>query len=332
MSVKIGNTVLKNGLLLAPMAGVSDSSFRKICISFGAEYTVSEMISSKAIHFKDKKTETLAAVKKEEMPVALQIFGSDPDIMAEAAQKLSTVKYGDCLPVAIDINMGCPVKKIVCGGDGSALARDPDLAARVIFAVKNATDLPVTVKFRSGWSASEITAPTIAKIAEENGASAVCIHGRTRAQMYAPPVDLDIIKEVKKCVSASIPVIGNGDIYSADDAERMFDYTGCDAVMIGRGALGNPWIFEEISARLEGKTYIRPDCDEILKTAEVHMKDLILQKGAKIGVMESRKHIAWYTKGMDGAAEMRAKINTAQSEDELFTLLSKYRTKLKMKT
>lgn len=325
-SFKLGRFDFTNGVILAPMAGVTDRSFRTVCRRFGADYTVSEMISAKALHYKDKKTDTLAAVFEPEAPVVLQIFGSEPETMAEAAYELSRTPRGGVLPIAIDINMGCPVKKIVCGGDGSALMRKPALAAKIIRAVCDASALPVTVKIRSGWCAEEINATKIAKIAEENGAAAVCVHGRTRAQMYMPSCDINVIKDVKNAVS--IPVVGNGDICCGEDAKRMLEYTGCDAVMVGRASLGNPWIFREISAFLQGREFSAPSFSERLAVAKEHMSLLAEEKGDRVGLFESRKHIAWYVKALPGAAEFRGAVNNCSSWDELWSLLSEYEQKL----
>ncbi len=320
--MKIGNIVLKNGLVLAPMAGVTDSTFRKICKSFGAEYMVSEMISAKAIVYRDRKTPELARMSDGERPMALQIFGSDSAVMAEAASWL----YNNFHPDVIDINMGCPVRKIVGNGDGSALMSEPEKAEKIVSSVVGAvgSEIPVTVKIRTGFDGSAINAVPFAAMLEQAGASAICIHGRTREQMYAPPIDLNTIAEVKKAVS--VPVIGNGGIYSSFDARRMFEYTGCDAVMIGQGACGNPWIFEEITSYIEGRSYIAPKIHDRIELAKKHTEMLIADKGLHIGICESRKHISWYIKGIPGSAKIRDLINHAESTENVFSLLDELET------
>lgn len=325
--MKIGTLELKHGLFLAPMAGVTDFPFRKLCKRYGAEYLVTEMISAKAIHFDDYKTSVLAKIRAEESPCAIQIFGSEPDIMAEAAKLLSEGylrksdknEKNEALPAAIDINMGCPVRKITANNEGSALMKNPKLVYDIVSAVVSAVNVPVTVKIRAGWDSESINAVEIATIAEEAGAAAICVHGRTKDQLYMPPVNLDIIKEVKKAVS--VPVIGNGGIECADDAIKMFEETGCDGIMVARGALGNPFIFEEITARLEGKPYTKPTIEKRLRTALEHINLLILDKGEYVGVREARKHLSWYIHGITGAAELRNRINHIESADELRSLI-----------
>ena len=310
--MKIGNIDLKHGLMLAPMAGVTDYSFRRICKKYGAEYMVSEMISAKGMHYNDNKTMILAKITDEERPMGIQIFGSEPNIMAEAAVRLQDSEYK---PQVIDINMGCPMKKIVGNGEGSALMLNPELARICIRAVVRAVKIPVTVKIRSGWNSDSINAVEIAEIAEFEGAAAICVHGRTRTQMYQPPVDLEIIKCVKD--SVSIPVIGNGGIENVDEALKMLNFTGCDGIMIARGAMGNPWIFDEITAALNGVAYTPPDITRRLKTAVEHAETLVCDKGNHIGVREARKHMAWYIKGVTGATVARQKINTAETLDDI---------------
>lgn len=311
----IGKTEVKHGLILAPMAGVTDHAFRIMCKRQGASFMVSEMISAKAMHYGDKKTAALAAITKEEQPMALQIFGSEPDIMAEAASSLAE-RFS---PAVIDINMGCPVHKVVSNGEGSALMRDLPAAAAVIRAVIRAVDLPVTVKFRAGWDSDSINAVEAAKMAEDAGAAAVCIHGRTKTQMYHPPVDLKIIGAVK--VSVGIPVIGNGGIKCAADAVEMFAVTGCDGIMVARGACGNPWIFAEITAALEGRQYTFPTLAERIDTAIEHAEMLVADKGDIMGVFEARKHIAWYIKDIPDSAKIRRNINCAVTLDEIKKIL-----------
>lgn len=315
--MKIGNIQLKYGVMLAPMAGVTDFAFRSMCKKHGAEYMVSEMISAKGMHYNDSKTKVLAKISETERPMGLQIFGNEPSIMAEAAVRLQNSEHK---PEVIDINMGCPMKKIVGNGEGSALMLNPELAAACIRAVVDAVKIPVTVKIRSGWNVDNLNAVEIAKIAESEGIAAICVHGRTRAQMYAPPIDLDIIKKVK--ANVNIPVIGNGGIESTDDALNMFDLTGCDGIMIAQGAMGNPWLFEEVIAKLSGETYTPPTIIQRISTALEHAELLIRDKGATTGVREARKHMAWYIKGMTGSSAARNKLNTAETLDDITHILN----------
>ncbi|MBQ2249208.1 MAG: tRNA dihydrouridine synthase DusB, partial [Clostridia bacterium] len=311
--MQIGGYTLSHGLFLAPLAGVSDRSFRRMSRRFGAEYTVSEMVSAKALCYeqlsKRPVTETrvrtapLAAVRREEEPMAVQLFGAEPDFMAEAARLLESGEYrgacGEIPPAAIDINMGCPMAKIVGNGEGSALMKTPALAAEIVRATVRAVSLPVTVKIRAGWDAESINAVEVAKRLEDAGAAMICVHGRTRAQMYAPSADWSIIRAVKEAVS--IPVVGNGDVFSGEDALRMLRETGCDGVMIARGAQGNPWIFSEVAAALDGRPYTPPTKKERLAIALEHAEDIVREKGERIGLPESRKHMAWYLHGIRGA-------------------------------
>ena len=312
--MKIGNIDLKHGLMLAPMAGVTDPAFRKICRELGAEYTVTEMISAKAVYYKDKKTDELAKIYDDEHPIALQLFGSEFDIVAYAAEKLCE-KYK---PDAIDLNMGCPVHKIVSNGEGSALMRDRDKVKFIVKGVCNAVKVPVTVKIRAGWDENDINAADIARVCEEYGAAAICIHGRTRSEMYRPPVRLDVIKEVKRAVK--IPVIGNGGIFTSEDAVRMLDYTGCDGIMLARGCQGNPWLFAEIKARLEGKSYTPPSLDERINLAIRHTEMMEEEKGER-GILEARKIISWYITGVEGSAAARGRINSAVSAEQIKEIL-----------
>lgn len=301
--------------MLAPMAGVTDHAFRIMCKRQGAPYMVSEMISAKGMHYGDKKTSALAAITEEERPMALQIFGSEPEIMAESAVLLAE-RFS---PSAIDINMGCPVHKVVSNGEGCALMRNLPAAEAVIRSVARSVNIPVTVKIRAGWDSKSVNAVDMAKIAEDAGAAAICIHGRTREQMYRTPVDLEIIREVKKAVD--IPVIGNGGIKCAADAIRMFAETGCDAVMVARGACGNPWIFSEIIAALEGRDFTPPSLSDRIEAALEHTGMLINDKGERTGVLEARKHIAWYIKDTPDSAKIRRMINCAVTLDEIKKIL-----------
>ncbi len=321
----------KNKIILAPMAGITDYACRTIARKYGADYCVTEMISAKAVHYKDEKTASLAHIHKGDTPIAVQIFGSEPDIMAECASLVSKNSYAhtksDTLPDIIDINMGCPVKKIVSNGEGSALLKNPELCGQIINKCVKASSVPVSVKIRAGWDKNSVNAVEIAKIAEYNGACAITIHGRTREQMYEPYADWEIIKAVKKAVS--IPVIGNGDIFTAKDAVKMLDTTGVDSVMIGRGALGNPFIFEEIKCLLQGKSYTPPTIIEKLSTAREQVLLMIEEKGEQIAICEARKHLAWYIKGLRGCTDVKVAINKATTLEQLNDILTSYESSLK---
>lgn len=316
----------KNKIILAPMAGITDYAFREIAREYGADLCVSEMVSAKAMHYKDEKTAVLARIRPNDKPIGIQIFGSEPDIMAESAYLISTNSYehnlSDTPPDYIDINMGCPVKKIVSNGEGSALMKNPTLCGQIVKKCVEVSKIPITVKIRAGWDNDSINAVEIAKIAEDNGASAITIHGRTRAQMYEPYANWDIIKEVKKAVS--IPVIGNGDIFTASDALRMYEETCVDSVMIGRGALGNPFIFEEIKCLLEGKTYTPPTFSQKIATARKQVQLMIEDKNEHVAICEARKHLAWYIKGLRGCTDIKVAINKATTFDELNEILTSY--------
>ena len=332
--LKIGNAELKHGIMLAPMAGATDYSFRTVCRSFGAEYLVSEMVCAKALCYEQKikkslaaspsKTAPLAAIGEKELPMAVQIFGSEPEFMAEAARMIAENNYRGTTskfkPTAIDINMGCPVQKVVSNGEGSALLKNPELAGKIVEAVAKAVDIPVTVKIRIGWDKNSINAVEMAKRLEASGATLICVHGRTREQQYAPYADWTQIARVKEAVN--IPVIGNGDIFAPQDALKMINETGCDGIMIGRGALGNPWIFENTINLFEGRDLREISVNETVDVALSHLSLMIENKGERAGIAESRKHLGWYMKGIRGAAELRNRINTAESLDELTEILS----------
>lgn len=332
--LRIGNASLKHGIMLAPMAGATDYAFRSLCKRFGAEYLVSEMVCAKALCYEQRikksitaspsKTAPLAAVAEGELPMAVQIFGSEPSFMAEAARMITENSYRGCtsthIPTAIDINMGCPVHKVVSNGEGSALLKNPTLASKIVRAVVSAVDLPVTVKIRIGWDSNSINATEVAKRLEDAGASLICVHGRTREQQYAPSADWGEIARVKE--SVRIPVIGNGDIFTPADAQRMMRETGCDGVMIGRGALGNPWIFENTVRLFEGLDERVVSANEMVDTALEHLALMIESKGERAGIAESRKHLGWYMKGIRGAAELRNRINCAETLDEICALLN----------
>ncbi len=331
--IQLKNITLPYGLALAPLAGVSDRAFRRVCRACGADFSVSEMVSAKALCYEQRSkkatrsvTGLLASVHADEVPMAVQIFGSEPEFMAEAARLITANDYVGCVsevpPSAIDINMGCPVKKVTGNGEGSALLKNPMLAGQIIEAVVKATHLPVTVKIRAGWDKDSINAPEMARIAEASGASMICIHGRTREQMYEPGVNREIIAAVKAAVS--IPVLGNGDIYTAADALSMMRDTGCDGVMIARGAMGNPWIFSEIRAALTGKPYEYPSPGERFEVALGQVREMIAEKGERVGVAEAKKHLAWYCHGIDGAAATRSRIMQATGYAEFETILRNF--------
>jgi len=329
--VTFGNVTLPHGLALAPLAGVSDRAFRRVCRACGADFTVSEMVSAKALCYEQRKKTAgersvsgqLASVMKDELPMAVQIFGSEPDFMAEAARMIQANEYVGCMsevpPSAIDINMGCPVKKVTGNGEGSALLKNPKLIGEIVAAVVKAVTIPVTVKIRAGWDSASVNAPEVAKIIEDAGASMITIHARTREQMYEPGVDRSVITAVKRAVS--IPVLGNGDIYTAADALSMMAETGCDGVMIARGAMGNPWVFSEICAALDGRDYTPPPMAEKFEVALAQVKEMITEKGARIGVAEAKKHLSWYCHGIEGAAAARGRLMQAASFEELAVIL-----------
>ncbi len=309
--MKIGNLIINDKASLAPMAGVADRAFRELCRGYGAAYTVCEMASAKGISLGDKKSAELLYISETERPAGSQIFGNSPETMAIAAQK--ALEYS---PDFIDINMGCPAPKVASSGGGALLMKDPVNSAKIVEAVVKAVNVPVTVKMRSGWDDSNINAVELAKRCEAAGAAAITVHGRTKVQMYAPPVNIDIIRLVKEAVS--IPVIGNGDIIDGKSAAKMMEETGCDMVMVGRGALGRPWVFQEINAYLNHEVILpEPSVTQKMHVMLKHIEKICEYKGERVGIREARKHAAWYTKGLHGAANYRARIGLIESVEQL---------------
>lgn len=308
-------------VFLAPMAGMGDAAFRRICKEHGADYMTTEMVSAKALCYGDKKTPALAAIQEYEQPIAIQIFGSDPETMAKASEILleMSAKRG-IFPAAIDVNMGCPMTKIVKNGDGSALMRTPETAEAIVRAMVSVCgDTPVTVKIRLGWDHENKNVVEMAKRLESAGAAAFCVHARTRSEMYSPGIHPEYIRAVKEAVS--VPVIGNGDIFTAADAEKMVEETGCDGVAVARGALGNPWLFEEIH---QGTDFIPPTKEERIREALRHFRYMIEDKGERVAVAESRAAIAYYTKGLSGSSRIRGMMNFAVTADEIIRILSDF--------
>lgn len=316
--MKIGNLNLDNKVFLSPMAGVTDLPFRLICKEQDCGMLYTEMVNSKALCYDDQNTKKMLKIEEEEHPVAIQIFGSDPEYMGGAAKILNS--YPNEI---LDINMGCPAPKVVKNGDGSALLKNPELAAKVLRAVVDNSEKPVTLKIRKGWDDTCINAVEIAKIAQDCGISAIAVHGRTREQYYSGKADWDIIKEVKQNVS--IPVIGNGDVFEVEDAINMLNKTNCDAIMIGRGAQGNPWIFKRINHYMQtGEILPDPTLEEKIDTAMKHLKLAVQEHGEYVAVREMRKHIAWYLKGLRNSAKVRDEINKIESYEEVVNKLKGY--------
>ncbi len=314
--LKIGSVTLENSYILGPMAGVTDLPFRLLCKEQGAGLLCMEMVSAKAILYNNKNTESLLAIHPDETPVSLQLFGSDPKIMSEMAKRIEERPFA-----ILDINMGCPVPKVVKNGEGSALMKQPKLVYDIVSAIVKAIRKPVTVKIRKGFDDEHVNAVEIAKIVEEAGAAAVAVHGRTREQYYSGKADWEIIRQVKEAVS--IPVIGNGDVTSAQAAEALRKQTGCDGIMVARGAQGNPWIFSELTAYEESGTIPpRPSTEIIRDTMLRHARLQMVQKGEAAGIREMRKHVAWYTKGLHGSARLRERINQVESYEELEKILT----------
>ena len=315
--LKIENVELQNNLILAPMAGVTDLPFRIIVEKFNPGLVCTEMVSSKALFYSDEKTKQLLKCDGEKRPISMQIFGSDPETMGFAA------KYVSKLADIVDINMGCPAPKVVKNGDGSKLLLDLNKVEEIVKAVVVNSEVPVTLKYRKGWDNNNIVACEVAKIAEGNGISAITIHGRTRDEFYSGKADLDIIKKVKE--SVNIPVIGNGDIIDEESAKYMFEYTGVDGIMIGRGAMGNPWIFEQIQHYLEtGEKLSRPTNQEKYEILKEHIELDVRYKGEAVALNEMRKHIAWYTKNMSNSSSFRNYINKINTKDELINAIKEY--------
>lgn len=319
MALKIGNVALPNPLVLAPMAGVTDLPFRLLCKEQGCGLVYTEMVSAKGIYYENKNTGALLQIDPKEKPVSLQLFGSDPELMAQMAKKIEHLDFD-----ILDINMGCPVPKVVNNGEGSALMKNPGLVGEIISHVAKAVQKPVTVKIRKGFSSEQINAVEIAHIAQESGAAAVAVHGRTRAQYYSGKADWDIIRQVK--ARLTIPVIGNGDITKPEDAVAMMAETGCDAVMIGRGIQGNPWLFKQILHYMNtGELPEKPSCDEVIEMILKHAALQTAFKGEYLGIREMRKHAAWYMTGYPNSSKFRSRVNQVETYAQLQHLLELYR-------
>jgi len=319
MSFNIGNVKLEGNLLLGPMAGVTDLPFRILCKEKGADLVYTEMVSAKGVQYNNKNTENLIRISEEERPVALQLFGSDPHILSETAKRLEYHNFD-----ILDINMGCPVPKVVNNGEGSALMKNPELIGEIVRQVSTGYSKPVTVKIRKGFQEDNVNAVEVAKIAEANGAAAIAVHARTREQFYSGKADWDIIRAVKEAVK--VPVIGSGDVFSPEDAKQMILQTNCDAIMIARGARGKPWLFAQIKAYIDqGILLPKPVFDEVRDMILRHALLSVEVKGLYTGMREMRKHVAWYTTGFPGSAKLRNRVNEIENMDDLHHLLEEYR-------
>ncbi|NLV85631.1 MAG: tRNA dihydrouridine synthase DusB [Clostridiales bacterium] len=322
--IKIGEVELEGLLALAPMAGVSDLAFRKVCRENGASYTCTEMVSAKALVYKDVKTKGLLLLDESEHPCAAQIFGSEPEVMEEGAGLAREISGAD----VIDINMGCPVGKVSGSGDGCALMREPEKAMKIIEAVRRGAKVPVTVKFRKGWDKGNVNAVEFGKMCEQAGAAAICVHGRTKTQMYSGLADWDIIRDVKKAVG--IPVFANGDVFEPEDAPRILRYTGCDGIMIGRGAFGNPWLFSRAKAMLEGKDCPPlPPLSQRIDTAVYQFEQAAKFKGEKIACLEARRHFAWYLRGVAHSSYFRSQLVKVETLDDIYRLAKQMKKELR---